>query len=228
MTKSGSIREKKLLLQKKKMANPVIIIGANAVGRVAASVLSAQGLVVYGFLDDNEKLQGSDLDNVAVLGKTDESKFLKLIGKKCDVFFASEEAKVRKFYFEKFENEQIYPINIIDKSAFIASGVILGHGLLIQAGAVISAGADLSNCINIGAGAVVEAQTCLKDCVNIGSGAVVGEGVVLEESVFVGAGAVIVSGIKVEKNARVGAGSVVIENVGKGKTVFGNPAKNFS
>ena len=43
-------------------------------------------------------------------------------------------------------------------------------------------------------------------------------------AVFIGSGVTIVPGIEIADNARIGAGSVVIANVGKGETVFGNPA----
>ena len=223
---------KRVFLNKKanfaeKMPNPVIIIGANAYGSVAASVLQKQGLIVYGFLDDDEKKQGENINEIPVLGKTDDEKILKLIGKKCDVFIASDEAKLRKYFFDKLEEKDIYPVNIIEKSAFVADGIILGHGNLVQAGAVISAGADIGNCVNFGAGTILEPNVSVSDYVQIAAGAVIGEGVVLEECCFIGAGAVVAAGMKIEKFARVGAGSVVIENVAKGKSVFGNPAKIF-
>ena len=78
------------------MENPVIILGASYLGRQAKEILENNGNVVFGFLDDNKKLHNKEIDNVTVLGATDDENFLKLIGKKCDVAVALDENKVRK------------------------------------------------------------------------------------------------------------------------------------
>ena len=78
------------------MENPVIIFGANYLGRAAKEIFDRNGNVVYGFLDDNKSLHSTELDNVVVLGSTDDDGYLKLIGKKCEAFVAVDDTKLRK------------------------------------------------------------------------------------------------------------------------------------
>lgn len=63
------------------MENPVLIFGANNIGRLAKDIFESNDHVVYGFLDDNKSMHGTELDDVVVLGSTDDDGFLKLIGK---------------------------------------------------------------------------------------------------------------------------------------------------
>ena len=63
------------------MENPVIIFGANYLGRQAKDILENNGNDIYGFLDDNKKLHNAVIDEITVLGSTDDDGFLKLIGK---------------------------------------------------------------------------------------------------------------------------------------------------
>ena len=48
------------------MENPVIIFGANPLGRTAKEIFESNNVVVYGFLDDNAKLHSTEIDNVVV------------------------------------------------------------------------------------------------------------------------------------------------------------------
>ena len=78
------------------MENPVIILGANVIGRQAKEIFEGNGNVVYCFLDDNKSIHNTEIDNVTVMGATDDDGFLKLIGKKCEAFVAADDNKVRK------------------------------------------------------------------------------------------------------------------------------------
>ena len=78
------------------MENPVIIFGANYLGPAAKEIFDRNGNVVYCFLDDNKSLHATEIDNVTVLGSTDDDGYLKLIGKKCEAFVAVDDNKVRR------------------------------------------------------------------------------------------------------------------------------------
>jgi FlaA1/EpsC-like NDP-sugar epimerase len=51
------------------MENPVIIFGANALGRAAREIFETNEVVVYGFLDDNKKLHNTQVDEITVSGR---------------------------------------------------------------------------------------------------------------------------------------------------------------
>jgi len=210
------------------MDNPVIIFGANSLGQAAMEIFENNKIVVYGFLDDNKKLHGTELNDIPVLGNTDDDEFLKLIGKKCEGFIAEDDMKLRKGIVKlMMDRRQKMPVNAIHNLAEVAHSAHIGHGNFINSSAVIGANAKIANHCIINSNATVDYGAVLADLVQVGTGAVICSEVKVEENVFIGAGVTIVSGVTIGKNARIGAGSIVIADVPKGKTVFGNPAKEI-
>lgn len=211
------------------MDNPVIIFGANALGRAAKEIFENNGNVVYGFLDDDKKLHQKELDNAVILGSTDDDGFLKLIGKKCEAFVATDDIKLKKNLTEMLNDvRHVQPVNAIHNQGSLGNHVELGHGNLIDQGARIGAGVKLgSHCI-IQANVVIGVGADIGDYVNIGAGSIIGSGVTIEEESFIGAGVTVVADITIGKRARVGAGSVVIGQVKANETVFGNPAQKVA
>lgn len=208
------------------MENPVIIFGANHVGRAAKEIFDSNDVVVYGFLDDKEDLHDTVLDGVSILGSTDDDGFLKLIGKKCEAFVATDDNKLRKSLVKMLHDiRHVQPVNAIHHTASLASSAQLGHGNFIDAGVRLAAGAAIGHQCLLHANAFVGVGSVIGDFVQVGSGAIINAEVTVEDEVFIGTGAVIVSGVSLGKGARIGAGSVVISSVAAGETVFGNPAQ---
>ena len=58
------------------MENPVIILGAQAVGTAALDAFLSNDVVVYCLLDDDPQRQNSELLDVPVMGSTDDSELL--------------------------------------------------------------------------------------------------------------------------------------------------------
>jgi sugar O-acyltransferase (sialic acid O-acetyltransferase NeuD family) len=211
------------------MDNPVIIFGASALGRAAKEIFEKNGNVVYCFLDDNKKLHNTEIDNVVVMGSTDDDGFLKLIGKKCEAFVAIDETKVREAIVKMLlEVRHVQPVNGVHPSAVMASSATMGHGNFIDQGVSIGAGSSLGNQCILHAGALIGPEAKLGDFVQVGMGSIISAGAEVEEGAFIGAGVVVVGGITIGKGARIGAGSVVVAPVKAGETVFGNPAQKVS
>lgn len=208
------------------MENPVIIIGASGLGAVALDIFKRNNVVVYAFLDDNEKLHNTEIDDITVLGSPDDEGYTKLIGKKCEAFVAIDETKVRKNIVEMLHDvRKVQPVNAIHDQSIIASTASIGHGNLIAAGAIINPRAEIGNHNILHSRVLIDVDTKVGDFVQIGAGTVIGAGAVIEDNAFIGTGVTIVGGVKIGKSARIGAGSVVIEDVKAKETVFGNPAK---
>ena len=208
------------------MENPVIIFGANYLGRQAKVILESNGNVVYGFLDDNKKLHNTTIDDVTVLGSTDDQGFLKLIGKKCEAFIAIDDNKVRKSVVTMLhEDRHMQPVNVIAQGVAVPTSASIGHGNLLDQGVKIGAGASIGNHCIIGAGAIIGMEVKIGDFVQVGAGSIINPGVDVQNEAFIGSGVTIVGGITIAKGARVGAGSVVVAPVQSGETVFGNPAQ---
>ncbi len=207
------------------MKNPVIILGAGPIGRSARDIFEANGNVVYGYLDDDKKLHGTEIGEIPVLGSTDDDGFLKLIGKKCEAFVSVDDTRLRKSLVRMLnEVRHVQPVNAVHPRAGISPRAIMGHGNFVDAGCEIAPDARLGSHCLIHAGSIIGSGVVLGDHVQVGAGSVINPLVELEAEVFVGAGVTIVSGIKLGKGCRVGAGSVVIADVKAGATVFGNPA----
>jgi sugar O-acyltransferase (sialic acid O-acetyltransferase NeuD family) len=211
------------------MENPVIILGANYLGRQAKEILESNGNVVYGFLDDTKKLHNTEIDNVTVLGSTDDETFLKLIGKKCEVFVALDENKLRKnVVITLNEDYAVQPINVIPQTANIPTSTDMGHGNFVDHGVIFGPGSSIGNHCIIQTNAIIGTETKLGDFVQVGTGSIINAGAEVEDEVFIGSGVTIVGGITIGKGARIGAGSVVVAPIKAGETVFGNPAQKIN
>src|SRR5678816_2083481 len=114
------------------MKNPVIIFGANYLGRMALDIFKLNGNEVFGFLDDDKKLHRTELDEVTVLGSTDDDGFLKLIGKKCEAFVAVDDNRLRKTLTKKLQEvRHIQTVNAVHPSSLLSALSSIGHGNLI-------------------------------------------------------------------------------------------------
>jgi sugar O-acyltransferase (sialic acid O-acetyltransferase NeuD family) len=207
------------------MENPVIIFGANHLGRSAREIFETNQAEVFGFLDDNTALHNKEIDEVVVLGSTDDDGFLKLIGKKCEAFIAIDDNRLRKTVIKMLnEVRKTQPVNAIHQGSAISKRASIGHGNFVDNNVIIAPGAKVgSHCI-LHAKATIGVESVLGNFVQIGAGAQINPGVTIEDEVFIGSGVIIVSGVTIGKGARVGAGSVVVASVGANETVFGNPA----
>lgn len=208
------------------MENPVLIFGAKGLGLVALDIFQRNNVVVYGLLDDDADLHGTEIGEYSVLGATDDDGFLKLIGKKCEAFVAIEERTIRRDLVEMLnERRHVMPVNAIHDTAVISALAEIGHGNLFAPRSVVNATAKVGNHSILQTGAIVEHGAEVGDFVNIGAGSVVGSNVTIENDAFIGSGVTIIAGVTIGQGASLGAGSVVVESVPAGGRVFGNPAK---
>jgi sugar O-acyltransferase (sialic acid O-acetyltransferase NeuD family) len=207
------------------MNKPVLIISASNLGKAVLEIFKSNSVVVYGFLDDDKKLHGTEIEDISVLGSTDDETYLKIIGKDCDVFIASDDNSWKANMIKNLrKNQKAMPVNAIHKNTQIAQSAILHHGCLINQNVQIGAHAAVGNHCIVHTGAIVDFAAKIGDFVQIGAGSIINSGVQVGSNVFIGSGVTIVSGVTIADGARVGAGSVVISDVKKNETVFGNPA----
>lgn len=203
-----------------------MIFGASGIGMAAYEIFKSHNLMIYGFLDDRDELHGKEIDEVVVLGSTDDDGYLKYVGKKCEAFVATDDNSERKSIVKILnDRRKVMPVNAIHKNASLSGSTDISHGNFIDDGSVLGAKSVIGNHNILHAGVIIEFEAGIGEFVQIGAGSIIGAGANIEDEAFIGAGAVIVPGISIGKNARIGAGSVVVENVDANMTVFGNPAK---
>lgn len=210
------------------MENPVLIFGAGDLGVQALDIFKRNNVLVYGLLDDHKELHGKEFGDVSVLGNTDDTGFLSILGSKCEAFVAIGERSVRERLVEALTDEyKIMPINAIHDSALISEMATIGHGNLVGARVTVGAKSKIGHHCLVQTSAVVDTWVQIGDYVTIGAGAIINDRAKIGDGVFIGSGAIIVAGIEIGKNARIGAGSVVVENVPAKATYFGNPARKI-
>lgn len=208
------------------MRNPVLIFGANAMGRAVHEIFESNDIIVYGYLDDDKDKHGKEINEAVVLGSTDDDGYLKFIGKKCEAFIAIDDNAVRKSLVKMLNKKRkVMPVNALHNTAYIADSAHIGHGNLVNMGARVGNACKVGNHAIINTNAVIDYEAELGDFVQVGAGSIINNGVKIEDEVFIGSGVCVVSGVEVGKGARIGAGSVVIGDVKAGSTVFGNPAQ---
>jgi len=208
------------------MVKPVLIFGGKSFGKVAVEIFKSNQVEIFGILDDDKDLHGTEINDISILGATDDETYLKMLGDNCDAFLAFDDNRLKKSLIGLLnENYKVMPVNAIHKSATLAASAEIHYGSLINMGCCIGANAQIGNHCIVNTGALIDHESKIADYVQIGANSVINCNVTIEEGAFIGSGVTVVSGITIGKNARVGAGSVVIENVKAGSTVFGNPAK---
>lgn len=209
------------------MENPVVIFGANSIGRLALDIFASNDVLVYGFLDENEELHNTEISETMILGDPFDDGFLKFIGNKTEAFVAVENKVLKnKIIKMLLDRRKTMPVNAIHAKAIVSEDAEVGHGILVGPGSIINQGVKIGNHSIIQSGVIIDVMAEIGESVQIGNGSIINAGVKIGEGTFIGSGVNIVSGVIIGKDARVGAGSVVIENVADGKTVFGNPAKS--
>jgi sugar O-acyltransferase (sialic acid O-acetyltransferase NeuD family) len=207
------------------MENPILIFGAKGLAYNALEIFRSNNVLVYGFLDDDTKLHNTEIDELTVLGSTDDEGFTKLIGKKCDAFVAIENTKIKKSLVDfLIEVRKVMPVNAIHQRAYVSKFSTIGHGNLISAGANVQANVNMGSHNHILSNAVIDHHVTIGNFVHIGAGANIGSDVTIEDEAFIGAGVTIISGVTIGKGASVGAGSVVMSHVKPKTKVFGVPA----
>ncbi|MEM9339762.1 MAG: acetyltransferase [Bacteroidota bacterium] len=211
------------------MEKPVLIFGAKGLAKAALEIFNSNQIIVYGFLDDDEETHNKEINDVPVLGSTDNASFLELIGKKCEAFIATDDNNLRKDLVEHLNDaKKVMPINAIHQTAIVSDSMRMSHGNFINAGVILANDSTIGQHTLINSGVIIEQEVEVSDFVQIGSGSIVNSKVKIEEGAFIGSGVTIVSGVTIGKNARIGAGSVVVGDVPANQTVFGNPAVEVS
>lgn len=210
---------------------PVILVGAESIGKVALEVVNSVNNVVYCFLDDmhNEENAQQEVNHVSIMGKAEDEDMLRLVGNTCDYFVSIESPHDRKRTIKAiYKLIKTYPTTLTHKTAHVADDAELSWGNLLGMGAMVGANVQVGNSCLILANAAIDYDTKIGNFCHIGLNATIGANVTIEDEVFVGNGVTIIAGVKIGKGARIGAGSVVMADVAAGKTMLGNPAKEYN
>lgn len=206
----------------------LIILGAGGFGReVAWAVerINAQRPTwnLLGFMDDNDIIQGTEINGYKVLGKSSD------VSKYPDAYFvvAVGASRIREKIVSNMKavNPSIKFGTVIDPSAEMSNHVTIGEGTIICAHAIITVNISIGSHViinldcTVGHDAVLEDFVILYPSVNISGFCRIGHGCEM------GTGTQIIQGKTVGDYAIVGAGAVVVRDIPEKCTAVGSPAK---
>lgn len=203
----------------------IIIIGAGGFGREVAWLIEDINELnkewnIVGFVDDNDSIQGTEINGYKVVGNIDWIKEQELY-----VVNAIGDPIIKKKVMKRiFDSKNRYPV-LMHPSVICSDMVTIGEGTIICAGNIITVNIEIGKHVimnldcTIGHDAVIGDYTTILPSVNI-SGFVKAE-----ECVSVGTGSAIIQGVSIGENTVIGAGSVVVKDLPSNCTAVGSPAK---
>lgn len=208
--------------------NDLIIIGASGFGREAAWLTERinQDEAVWnllGFIDDNDELQGGDINGYPVLGKTDDVLRYK------DAYFvcAVGASAVREKIISRIKaaDPGIRFGTLIDPSVLCSELVSIGEGSIICAHTIITVNVTIGEHVIINLDCTIGHDAVLKDFVTLYPSVNVSGATTIGRCSELGTGMQIIQGKTVGNNTIVGAGAVVVKDLPDNCTAVGSPAK---
>jgi UDP-perosamine 4-acetyltransferase len=115
----------------------------------------------------------------------------------------------------------------VSPDAHMSVSAEIGPGALVMPGAVVNALAVVGAGAIVNTGALIDHECHIGDLAHVAPGAALAGSVAVGEGALVGIGARIAPGRRIGAWATVGAGAVVIDDVPRGDTVVGIPARPF-
>lgn len=202
-----------------------VIVGAGTYGTVYLYYLKEAGYNIKGFLDDNKKLWGSDIEGTKVLGGINllnrlkeeniEAVFCPLGNNDLRVRILSE-AKVLGYKTP----------NYIHPSVQVPKNTIIGEGVYILSGVQLMPHVKLEDYVMVSMAVNIAHHSTLKRGTFVSTGVNYGASILAEEKSYIGIGATIMTGLNsLGKGCLIGAGAVVTKDVPAKAIVVGVPAK---
>ena len=201
---------KSQIILKNELSLKIIIIGAGGFGKeVLSTILECNKIKeqfdILGFVDDDQSLKDSSVNNFPVLGNLNW--FLK-----SDLFPLA-------CYVAIGDPKIIHPTVSISEHSFIDDGTI------IQRGSILSTNIKIGKFAYVNFNSTIGHDCILDDFVTISPGCNVSGENFLEEGVFFGSGVVTSDKLKIGKWSHIGAGSIITKNIPKNSLHFAASGK---
>lgn len=210
------------------MMKDLIIFGAGGFGREVAWLVERINKVeptwnLLGFMDDNDEIQGTEINGYNVLGKSAD------VSKYPDAYFvcAVGASRTREAIINRVKeiNPSIKFGTIIDPSVEMSNLVTIGEGTIICAHTIITVNIKIGSHVIINLDCTVGHDAILKDFVSLYPSVNVSGTTNIGHAVELGTGVQIIQGKSVRNYSIVGAGAVVVKDIPEKCTAVGSPAK---
>lgn len=207
--------------------NDLIIVGAGGFGREVAWLVERINAVqltwnLLGFLDDNDALQGEQVDGYSVLGTIEHITLYMDAWLVCGIATA----RVRKSIIQRLNSYgELKYATLIDPSVAMSERVRIGEGTIICAHSIVTVDIKIGSHVIINPDCTIGHDAILKDFVTMYPSVNVSGTTMIGECVELGTGIQIIQGKTIGDQTIVGAGAVVVKDLPAKCTAVGSPAK---
>ena len=209
----------------------IIIIGAGGVGKETLFIIEEINKIkstwnILGIIDDNEDLQGKNINGYNVLGKISYLNKYDKKKNKPNLVIAISNYNVKKNIVEKLKDKFKFA-TIIHPSVNIHNTVEIGEGTIIYSGVIMTTNINIGNHVLISPKCGIGHDSILKDYVSLYWNVNISGNDIIEEGVTIGSAATVIQGKKIGGGAIIGAGAVVIQDIISNTTNVGVPSKRI-
>jgi sugar O-acyltransferase (sialic acid O-acetyltransferase NeuD family) len=198
----------------------VVVVGAGGHGMVVCDLLTAAGLQVIAFIDDDPAKHGTEVLGVPVFGHLDA-----LAGRDIAAAMGIGDNSGRRRQFESLRARGVVVVAGVHPAAVISAHATIGAGTVAMANAVVNVAATIGENVILNTGCTVDHHCAIGPHSHIGPGATLAGSVRIGSDTLIGAGAVILPGVSVGSRCVVGAGAVVVRDVPDDSASAGVPAR---
>ena len=213
----------KNIMEKTKKA---LIISAGTYAQVYCEYLSSE-YEILGYFDDDEKLLGTAINGIRVLGKLNELDNFLYNNLSISIFVPLGNNILRTRLLSEYLEKGYLTPSYISRDTIIHESVKVGRAVYILPGTNIMPLTTIGDYTMISSGVNIAHHTIINKGCFFSQGTNIGASIWIGEYVFCGIASTIMTGVeKVGNNSRIGAGAVVIRNVNERETVVGNPGRD--
>ncbi len=204
----------------------VIILGAAQHAEVVASMaIELSSFEIVGFLDDDPAKLGQRILEIPVLDKIDQLEKLCDDGSVEGVFLglSARQITLRRKLIKIIKDIGIPQPNLIHRTAYVASTVVMGEGNFLAPHVVVNHHAQVGDSCAFYSHAVIEHHCRLGDNVYMGPGSKTTANVSIGSDTYVGVNASFIPHVSVSSFSTIAAGCVVTKSFSEAGLIAGVP-----
>jgi len=191
----------------------IVILGTGSTAQsIASIILSNRDFQVVGFTS-NKREEGKLILGVKVIGTHDILADLFRQGVRGAVAAVGYDNKIREKYFYELKDIGFELINVVHHSALIDQSAEIGEGVVIGPGSIILPMVKIGRNTQLEAGVIVGANAQIGDNVYIGIGCNISGASCIKRNAFLSPGCSIAPLVTVGKNAKVAPAASVTKNI---------------